>query len=139
MPYRFLEHTADVRVECRGKSFAELLEAAAKSLYAVAFYEIQPRQDVERRVAVSADGPDAPVESLLVQWLQELIFLMDVERFVGTVFRFEAADPRAVSAVVRGYHYLPEERETEVKAATYHGIQVRQENGGFVAEVIFDV
>lgn len=133
--YRFLEHTADIRAECQAASFPELLETAAQALYAVALRETRTDAHVEHEVAIQAESP----EEMLVRWLQELIFLMDVEHFVATRFDLHHAAEDRVAATLRGYEYQPEERATEIKAATYHGMAVRHTNEGIVAEVIFDL
>lgn len=135
MEYRFLEHTADARVECSGKTFAELLEAAARALYAVAFRCVEDRREGRRSISIEADG----AEEAVVRWLQELIYFMEAERFVATRFRFIQAEPRRVEAEVAGYMYRPEEREDEIKAATYHGMAVQETAPGWRAEIIFDL
>jgi SHS2 domain-containing protein len=75
----------------------------------------------------------------VVQWLQELIYLMEAERFVATQFTFAQADAHRVKAEVQGYEYEPEEREEEIKAATYHGMRVRHDANGWRTEVLFDL
>ncbi len=136
MPYKLLNHTADARVECRGSNLEELLESAAQALYAVAFRRIQPGKETEHTVQIR---PQKSSEDLLVRWLQELIYLMDVENFVACEFYFDRAGPDGIRAKVRGYTYEPQEREAEVKAATYHGMEIRHERGELVTQVIFDL
>ncbi len=135
MNYRFLEHTADARVECTGATFAELLEAAARALGAVAFRRVDDRCEIQRVLSIVADGP----EDAVVRWLQELIYLVEAERFAPVRFDFRQAGARSVEAVVEGYAYGPDERQDEVKAATYHGMEVRQSETGWRAEIIFDL
>ncbi|MBI4559328.1 MAG: archease [Candidatus Hydrogenedentes bacterium] len=135
MPYQFLEHTADVRAECRAPTFEALLETAAQALYAVAFNRIHHQADLERRLQLTADSP----EETLVRWLQDLIYLMDVEHFIATRFDIQATPTTTLHATLHGYHYTPEERATEIKAATYHGMKVSKTDAGYLAEVIFDL
>ncbi|HIJ74094.1 MAG TPA: archease [Candidatus Hydrogenedentes bacterium] len=133
--FRFLEHTADLRVECRAESLADLLETAALALYAVAFHRRRQGTNVERHIDLAADTR----EQLLVRWLQELIFLMDVERFAATVFDIGTANETALAATLRGYQYEPADRAEEVKAATYHELEVKKDAEGYVARLIFDL
>lgn len=135
MEYRFLEHTADVRAECKGATFAELLEAAARVVYAVAFQRMEDRDDRRRLICVEANG----MEDIVVRWLQELIYLMEVERFAATTFTFHRADAHRVQAEAGGYEYAAGDREDEVKAATYHGMSVQQDEQGYRAEIILDL
>lgn len=135
MPFRLLAHTADVRAACSGASVAELLESAAEALYALAFRERGGGCDAARVVEVAGGS----TEELLVRWLQELIYLMDAERFVATSFEFVETTPVRVQAALRGVIYTPSMRAEEVKAATYHGMHVHRDGAGYEAEVIFDV
>ena len=135
MSFRFLEHTADARVECVGRTFAELLESAAAGLYAITLLE---RRDgvADERIVRAAGGSR---EETLIRWLQELNFLLDTDYFVGTAFHFRKTSERDVEAVASGYLCAPEERAEEVKSATYQQLTVRETNEGFMAQVTFDL
>ncbi len=135
MSFRFLEHTADVQVECCAASFHGLLEAAAHALYALALREMRAEVHSTRSIEVKGESR----EDILVRWLQELIFMLEVERFVATEFAFAADDPLAFVAELRGYTCAPKERVQEVKGATYHEIELRETGEGFTARVIFDL
>ena len=71
MPFRFLEHPADIRFECFGKNPQELFESAAQALYAVALRSHRDSVEDSRDISLHADG----WEELLVRWLQELLYL----------------------------------------------------------------
>ena len=133
--YSFLEHTADVQVECRADSLGGLLESAARALYAVTLREVGTACEEERVVDVRATNR----EELLIRWLQKLIFLLDIEHFVGTQFAFEAIDENNACARLRGYRCTAGDRAEEVKSATYHELAIQQTDGGLVARVIFDL
>jgi SHS2 domain-containing protein len=135
MPFRFLDHTADVQVECRAATFTALLETSADSLYAVTLRERHDRSDRERTIAVAG----ANREEILIRWLQELIFLLDIDHFVATQFEFEKADDQHVAVHAHGYACSREERAEEVKSATYHELVVQQNDDGFLARFILDL
>jgi len=135
MSFEFIEHTADVRVRCRGASYAELLESAARALYAVTLTERRSKTDISRHVAVT--GADR--EDLLIRWLQELIYLLEVERFVAFRFEFHTVKPTEIRVGLGGYACTAEERADEVKAATYHGMAISEDDGGLVADILFDL
>ena len=135
MPFRFLEHTADARIECVGRDFAELLESAAEGLYAVALRKRRTDMTLDRTVHVA--GADR--EEVLVRWLQELLFLLDTERFVAARFQFEPASEREVRAHARGYACAADERAEEVKSATYQQLCVRGTEQGLLAQFTLDL
>jgi SHS2 domain-containing protein len=130
-----LEHTADVQVECRAASFEGLLEEAAHALYAVALSVVHDQRDAERTVAVAAPCR----EEILVRWLQELLFLLDMQRFVATRYVFSVASEGCITAVLDGYICPVKDRAKEVKSTTYHGLEISETDGGLVARVIFDL
>ena len=135
MSFRFLEHTADARIECVGRTFAELLESAAAGLYAITLLNRRDEASDERLVRAIGNSR----EETLIRWLQELNYLLDIEHFVATRFRFAGAVERDVEAVASGYLCAPEERAEEVKSATYQQLAVRETDEGFMAQVTFDL
>ena len=135
MPFRFLEHTADARIECTGRDFAELLESAAAGLYAIAVRERLSDTSIERRIRVAGGNR----EDTLIRWLQELIFLLDTEQFVAAKFHFDAVSEQEIDVLAGGYTCVPEERAEEVKSATYQQLSVRETEQGLLAQVTLDL
>jgi SHS2 domain-containing protein len=132
-----LEHTADKGIRVEAESLAEIMAGAATGMFAsmVDLDGLEPT--VRRDVAVSA----ADREALLVAWLQELIFLFEVEDLVFFDFEIRSATETALAAVARGCPW-PEDRPrigAAVKAVTYYGLHVEQTPAGWSAEVVFDV
>lgn len=135
MPFRFLEHTADVRAECEAATFDGLLEEAAHALYATALTHIGNARSETRAFVLCA----ASREERLIRWLQEWIFLLETERFVAVHFTFEPMDDDAVSIRASGYLCSEDDRAMEIKSATYHGLEVEQSETGWSVRVVFDV
>jgi len=138
MPFRFLEHTADALAECRGADVASLMRAAADAFYAVALQERRSDTSVERTVPICADTPADRV----VRFLQELIFLIEVDRFVAVDVAFDhgpASDDAITRARLRGYICDVQDRAAEVKAATYHALDITRDQDGLVIRIVFDL
>lgn len=90
-------------------------------------------QSAARDIVVSSHDREA----LLVDWLNELVYLAEAERWVPVVFdRVEACDTE-VRATVRGVPVV--EPPALVKAATHHGLRIEWIDGRLQAEVILDV
>ncbi len=135
MSFRFLEHTADVRVECEADTFHGLLEEAARALYATALSRMEKGTTVERRFGVREQNR----EERLIRFLVELIFLLDTDRFVGVNFTFEPLDNDAFSIRAQGYLCMEDDRAMEIKSATYHDLEVEESETGWAARIVFDV
>jgi SHS2 domain-containing protein len=138
---RMLDHTADVGFELGAPMLEGLFEEARRALLATVF-ERPPQEGKEGRV-VRLTAPDR--EILLVRWLNELVFLVQDEGFVPA-----RADVRVEESSGGGFSLeaslfgAPLDLEGqgwqgEVKSATFHGLDVTNEGGGWRARVILDV
>ena len=97
---------------------------------------------LERRFAVEA----ADAEALLVDWLGDLLYAFEVDSLLfhdAAVEVEEDSDGRfRLAARARGERYDPARHPIKVlvKAATYHGLEVRRDDGGgWHGRVIFDI
>jgi len=131
------DHPADLGLEARGDSLAELFEALGEGLAD----QICPRDTVrgEQTRHLEAEADDR--ESLLVEFLAALLRLFDLERFLVSSVRVERIDEASAAATVSGETYDPARHEigAEVKAVTYHELKVAQEGDSWTARVIVDV
>jgi len=135
MGYEFLEHTADVKFRAEGVSVEEMFVEAAGALNETIRGEIKILEQNEKSFEVG--GKDW--ESLLYGFLEEFLFLLDAEDFlVASVKSLEINDLKLKCVVVgdaaRNYKFT-----NDVKAVTYSGMVVREENGKWVCEVVLDV
>jgi len=136
-----LEHTADVGFEVTAASLAGVFEGAARALLGVIF-EGEPAVAAGERKELELEAPD--LETLLVRWLDELIYQVQTlgEVPVQTRVRLEPGDAgwrlNAELKVVP-FARLADRFAGEVKAATYHGLRIEQADGHWRAKVILDV
>lgn len=133
--YELIEHTADVGVKAYGKTLAEAFEHAAEGMFDIITDEstIQPIGEY----TIILEAPD--LEQLLVDWLSQLIFLNGAYDLVFG--RFEVTlTGRSLSAHVFGEKYDTKKHRmgVEIKAVTYHMLQVHEEKPLFV-QVLFDI
>ena len=137
------DHTADIGLRVRGRDLPDLLETAARATFAQMFDDGPRRVEVVDDVRAVPEGDLAgQATELLVVWLQELLYRFETGRLVPLEFDFEACTPREVRARV-GFGRFDPGRHTgrlEVKAVTYHELDVREEPGGtWSARFILDV
>jgi SHS2 domain-containing protein len=128
--YRWVEHTAEVQMEIEAPTeeavFADALHALGELLVD------DDGEEVWREVAV--DGRERA--RLLVEWLDELVFLAETEGLVPEdVARIELSD-RGLVAVVRCRRGTPRHL---VKGATYHQLAFEPSDSGIRARVVLDV
>ena len=135
--YRQIAHTADVAFRIRGESLADIYINAAAAMMAT----ITDRRRLKPRETrlIEVEAPDR--EALLVSWLNYLLYLYDVDGFLGRLFEIVELSDERLQALARGEAYDPERHvaKTAVKAATYHHLEITPRNQGWQATVILDL
>jgi SHS2 domain-containing protein len=129
-----IEHPGEVRVRLRAASFGELAAAAGSALA-----ELQLKRPPETATdawhEITTRGRDR--EALLVNWLNELIYLAETERWVGT--EFMPLRETDTELVMRARGVAVETAPSQVKAATFHGLRITSAGGGVEADLVLDV
>lgn len=133
------DHTADVGLRVRGDDLDDLFRTAAEGVFD---YIVVNRADVQARESESVTLNADSLEDLLAAWLGELIFRCETRHRLYTRFdvRVDEQANRLEAEVAgeridRDRHVL----DHEVKAVTHHGLSLKREGQGWVAEVILDI
>jgi SHS2 domain-containing protein len=126
-----------VAYRIQGDSLAEIFANAAQALTATMVDRRGLRAKDRRQIEVEA--PDR--EALLVAWLNYLLYLYDLDGFLGRDFEMLELTDEHLKARARGEKFDPERHvgKTAVKAATYHHLEIRPRNHRWQATVIFDL
>jgi len=145
--FKILDHTADVGFSVRAASLTDLFETAAQAMFSVE-YDLST-VGFEREIPLEAEADD--IESLLVAWLSELLFLHDADGFVGgdfivvelgdTPMRRTGAPAMKIRGTVRGRTIGDwfEQTGPQIKAVTMHGLEVVKKRFRHEATVYLDV
>lgn len=135
--FEFLPHTADVAVLVRGESLPALFENAAAALFAL----MVDLECVQERTSRDVELRSADLEGLLVDWLNELLFLFETERMLFRRFQVRELDTSQLRATAwgEGLDLSRHRVRTSVKAATYHGLEIERVGGLYTARMVFDV
>jgi len=132
--YKLLEHTADAMIEVYGRDLGERFENAAYAMFDQITDLSKVRPTGELKVVMSGETR----EQLLVDFLQELLFMHDTEDIVFSEFKIKT-DGKALEAIVKGEKF-DEKRHTKrsiVKGVTYHRLEFNDSEGSLT--VLFDV
>jgi len=135
--FETFEHTADIGLVARGRTLAELFANAVDGLADLTVDRDGLRETTQVQVSVSAEDR----EGLLVAWLNELLYLLDTQRFVPRRTQITALDRTSLTALLVGDTIEPGRHAVRrmIKAATYHGLSLRQVDGVWEARVILDL
>jgi SHS2 domain-containing protein len=135
--YKFINHTADVGIKVWGESLKSLFENTAYSMFDI-LTELD-KVKVKESLAVEIEGKRT--DELLVDWLRNLLYKFNGEGYLLREFNIEEIGKKGLKAKVRGekLNLSRHTLRTEIKAVTYHGLEVKKTGQGWEAQVIFDV
>lgn len=133
----WLEHDADLLLEVRAESVERLFVLAAEALIGVMIEENRSAGGSLRDVVLEAEE----TEGLLVAWLNELIYLVTDGRFLVSAVDSLRLEARRLTAVIRGVDGSDGSACSirDVKAATWHALEILETRGGWSVRVLFDV
>ena len=136
MPFEELEHTADVRIRVRAEGLEALFSEAARALSHIIFGGAARDRGVTHHFTLQGEVS----ESLLAEFLSELLFLLDAEGIAFSSVEVEIGEMR-LSAVVHGEPVDPERHSegTEVKGISYSGLKIIKDGEGYVVDILLDV
>jgi len=136
-----IDHTGDVGIRVRADTLPQLFERAATGTFHVLTDLSAVRPD--EATSLTVRGRDR--EALLLRWLSEFNYRHTVDRRLYTDFAVssvtKAGDEWVLDATVRGEPIDPDRHvvHTEIKAVTFHGLEIRRTDEGWVVQVIFDM
>ena len=137
MIFEILEHPADIGFRAFGGTLPELFENAAAALLSIRADpdEVEARQEVP----IAADGADH--ESLLVNFLSEVLYLVDGKQIAFRRVRVDTLSETEIAATGLGEQHDPARHHVKliVKAVTYHQLRIERTAHGWSATVYLDI
>ena len=139
--YRFLEDTAiaDAAFEAEGDSLEDLFEACAQATFAV----MAETKTVEAKDQEEIRLKSKDLEGLLFNWLAELIYLKDLKATAFSRYRIKIDKPNGyrLKASIWGevIDVKKHRVKVDVKAVTYHLLEVKNKDNMWTAKVILDI
>ena len=135
--YETFDHTADIGIRAFGKTVEEVFVNAGWALFEL----LTDMDSIQERLTHEIVVEGADREDLLIRWLSELLFLCEGEGYLFREFSISYLTATSLKAVARGEVFDPSRHrfKTEIKAVTYHQVEVIQKEGMWIGRVIFDI
>ncbi len=135
--FKYFETTADMGVIAKGKTLEEAFKEAAKGLYNI-MVDID-KIDKKEVVEIEVEGED--LEELLYNFLNELLFYTDVYNLVFSDFDITIEDKYKLKCKAYGEKINKEKHEIkeEVKAVTYHMMEIKKDNDEYIIKYVVDL
>jgi SHS2 domain-containing protein len=137
MGYELLDHTGDLGIRIWAADVRGIFQEAARALFDIITDLDKVEVHVDIEVAVNGLGQ----EELLVAWLNELLYLYEVEGLLLCDFAITEIDEGSVQGVAMGEEFQEDRHDikTSIKAVTYHQVEIQEQDRGWQAQVIFDI
>jgi len=139
--YQQIDHTADIALQVTGKDLEDLFRTASDGWRQLTVGEMRVNQKLKRNLNLNAES----LEELLVECLSELNYLfMSKQWLYGKYDKLQIYDEAPgfkLIAVIRGESLknIPYQIETEIKAVTFHQLQVKKVKQGYETIIVFDI
>jgi SHS2 domain-containing protein len=130
--HREVEHTADWGLEVWAPDLPGLIEEAARGMYFLMGTVVSEDSRCHRQLEIV--GEDR--EQLLVSFLEELLYIADHEDLAFDGFLLSLVDTNLLARLEGGFLVS---RDKEIKAVTYHYLEIEETGRGLETRIIFDV
>jgi SHS2 domain-containing protein len=135
--FRIIEHTADTGFEVWGTTKEQVFESAAKAFFNI-MWQINALQENQPEI-IEVTGID--LEELLVNFLEEFLYLYDAKRLVCRGLKVETITENKVHAKawLQKFNEARDQELLGVKAVTYHQLFIGKKNDTWTAQIFLDI
>ena len=136
-PFEVIDHTADIGIVVYGADLKQVFANAALGLFNLMADLDGLKENVKHEVGLSSED----TEVLLVEWLNELIYIFEVEHILFKRFEINELSNNSLKATCFGEKINPKQHriKREIKAATYHMLHLNKDDGNYKVQIIFDI
>ena len=135
--FEIIDHAADVGIIAYGTDVEELFSNAALALFSL----ITEPERVEEKLHLNLEVSSEDTDSLLIEWLNELIYFFDAKHMLFNRFDIGNVTHNELKATCYGEGFDPMKHKIKigVKAATYHMLKLDKNGDGYRARIILDI
>jgi len=135
--FEIIDHAADVGIIAYGADVEELFSNAALALFSL----ITDPERVEEKLHLNLEVSSEDTDSLLIEWLNELIYFFDAKHMLFNRFDIGNVTHNELKATCYGEGFDPMKHKIKigVKAATYHMLKLDKNGDGYKAQIILDI
>ena len=139
MKYEYLEHTADAKFRAYGRTIEEAFDNASKAMFEILIPCNKVQAVIKKEISVKTKKP----ESLLYDFLEELLFLLDTEGFLlsktkGLTISLNE-DNCTLNCVAFGDTYKNYQVSGNIKSITYNDMEIKKTKEGYELTVVVDL
>jgi SHS2 domain-containing protein len=130
-----VSHTADLEIKVWGKDMVSLFRSAVAGMFHLSGIE-----DLEQGVSavkqnITLDAMD--YEGLLILFLEELLYRLTEDYMLYEVGKLSISSDFSLKAQLKGNQISSYQRD--IKAVTYHNLNIRTTPEGYEVNIVFDI
>ncbi len=133
MEVQEVEHTADLSIRVHGQDLPTLFANAARGMFAL-MTDLERVRPIEQR---QVDLEAFDVETLLVAWLSELLWLSEESGLYFNRFQIASLTPTRLNATAWGGP--ADQVFGHIKAVTFNNLRITSTETGYEVTIVFDV
>jgi SHS2 domain-containing protein len=131
--YEILDHTADLKIRAYGASLEELFNNILIAIAEAIKPEILDSKFLAKEIKIQSPN----LENLLIDFLSEVIYQSDLNDSVYTKAEFKKLTEKEIEGKIFGQKIR--KVESEIKAVTWHDLEIKKENNLWQATIVFDI
>ena len=141
MSYKFLEHTADLKIRVEEPTLDEAFKTSALALKQAMAENIEVKSKITRLVTIE----EKDINDLLYRFMEEFIYLLDADDFLMSeivdleVNKDNEKNVYVLSATISGDNASNYRFSNDVKAVTFNEMKVIEEEGKCTIQIVLDV
>lgn len=135
MDYEYLEHTADAKFRAYGKTIEEAFINSAKAAFGILIECNKVNPKIEKKITLSAKK----TESLLYDFIEELLFMLDVDGFLLSDIKDLSIKDNTLICTAYGDNYKNYEISGNIKSVTYNDMEIKKTDDGYEITMVVDL
>ncbi len=139
--YKYIDHTADIAFEVSADNYKDLIIASADAWKEAVVKSVNMYSNETKRISLE----ESSVEEILVGLLSEFNYLLYTRKWVFEKIKDIEVDNKNnlwnVTVEVSGAKFDIQKHsfKTEVKAVTFHQMDVKYIDGKYTTRIVFDI
>jgi SHS2 domain-containing protein len=135
--YELLNHTADIGIIAYGRTKEEAFASTAEAMFDL----ITPIEDIQERTRFDVEVDAEDLESLLVTWLNELLYIFEVKGLIFKRFEVTLIGNGQLISHCYGEKYDSKKHVIQryIKAVTYNLLKIESQGDKWYIQVVFDI
>ncbi len=136
MKYKYLEHTADAKLQAYGKTLEQAFVNAALGTFNIIFDPSKVKPKIRKKIQLTAKRD----ESLLYDFIDELLFLLDTEGFLlSKAEDMKISEGWSLSCTIFGDDFRNYDVQGNIKAVTYNDMFIKKKGQNYIIQLVLDL